>query len=72
MMPSWSPGLGVGRVTLHCYLGTTSPTKKIQVLESCLSLSIWESHCPSLCCSLLQGLGVGGRRWGAAFPQYTE
>lgn len=40
--------------------------------ESRLSLSIWESHWPSLCCSLLQGLGVGGRRWGAALPRYTE
>ena len=59
---------GAGGVTLHGYLGTASPTQEIQVLESRLSLSIWESNCPSLCCSLLQGLGVGGRQWGAALP----
>lgn len=63
---------GAGGVTLHGYLGTASPTQEIQVLESRLSLSIWESHWPSLCCSLLQGLGVGGRQWGAALPRYTE
>ena len=70
-MPSWSPGWGRGShpawLPGHC-----QPHPGIQVLESRLSLSIWESHCPSLCCSLLQGLGVGGWRWGAALPRYTE
>lgn len=30
-----------------------------QTQESYLTPSIWETHCPSLCCSLLQGM-VGG------------